>query len=113
MHGLAALLLHRLERNERPLRHKPGFLGELARCGREQIRARLDQTFRDRPGAGILLDPEGPARMGEQHFWFACAPIDEQPRADLGLAAHVTACGASASMSVTTSITAGRFAASA
>src|SRR5205814_5771953 len=111
--GLAALLFHGTQRRERPLRHKAGLLGEFAHGRRQLILARIDQPLRDRPGAGIFLGPERPARMGEQHFELFSSPIDEQACADLRLAAHVTAAGAIASMSVTTSITAGRFAANA
>ena len=45
-----------------------GFLGKLASCRRGGILARLDEALGNRPGRIILLRPERPARMDEQHF---------------------------------------------
>src|SRR4029077_6139811 len=68
MHGLAAFLLHRRERNERLARRKAGFLGELAQGRCQQLLARIDQPLRDGPDACVLLGPERPAGMTEQDF---------------------------------------------
>ena len=87
MHGLAAALPHRLERDERARRGQPGFLAELPQRSREQI-VRPHQALGNGPGAVVLARPERAARMRQQDFDLPAPAVGEEPRADFVLACH-------------------------
>ncbi len=110
VHDLAAGLLNRGQCNKRSLGHKAGLFGELALCGGKEIGVGPGDAFGDRPCSLILARPERPARMRKQNLKRTVRlAIDQDAGADFSLARHhVTAAGAIASMSVTTSITTGR-----
>src|SRR5260370_5542637 len=66
-HALAAGLAHLAQRAELALGPDPGLLLELAHGDRERILAGRIFALGDRPGARILLGPERPAGMDQQH----------------------------------------------
>src|SRR5438132_2490007 len=76
--GLAA----RRERDERSRGLDAGFLEEFAPASGEGILAVVELSLGNGPRAGVLLRPEGPARMRQQHLEAAVAPaVEQDPRA--------------------------------
>ena len=84
-HDLAARLHELAERAKLAVRARAGFLLELAHRDGERLLALGIFAFRDRPGAQVLLGPERPARMHQQHFDAAAVtPIHQDAGAALG-----------------------------
>ena len=88
MDDLAALLLHRRQRDEIAGGDETGFLGELALRGRQEVEARLHQAFGDGPGAIVALGPVGAARVGEQDLQACRSPEHQQARAHVRMPCH-------------------------
>src|SRR5205807_91429 len=87
VNDLAALLLHRGERDEWAVRNQARLLGELAPRAGEQI-AGFHEALRDGPDAFVLLRPQRAARMREQDFQAVVVAIGEDSGAHLAPARH-------------------------
>src|SRR5439155_14697736 len=79
---LAALLLRRCQHEELAADRLSRFLGEFATCGIESIFRVAELALGDRPGALVLLGPEGSAGMDEENLQPGRAPpVNEDARA--------------------------------
>src|SRR5688572_29400672 len=67
MHDLPAALLDRRQRDERAVERLPHLLEELAPGGGEAVFSVVELALGDRPGAEILLGPEGSTWMHQEH----------------------------------------------